>query len=269
MMRKINKNFVGYSIFAIFMLVFFLQVRFPGKAVENYLLETATERYPAAFLSLESLSLSIPPGLKMQNLLFGFRDNLEANIRLAHLKIRPRFIGYLMGRTSLAIDSSAYGGTLWGRVNFPHFFPNQSLASADIKFEGLTLEKCSYLQDRLGRQLSGRLSGSFVSSGDSRLDFNVQNGSYQLLANLFGLDKIDFSLAEGQILLKGGLLKISKLQLKGDKISCSLKGDIVLKPDFKSSELNLSGTMQIANMNNKKIAMTITGTVANPNTKYL
>ncbi len=268
-MKKITKQIVFYIVFAVLVTGFFLQARFPAKAVENYILDTLAERYPSAFLSLASLSLGFPPGLKAENLIFGFRDNLEANIRLESLKVRPRLTGYFLGRSSFAVNAAAYGGALRGRIDYPGFLPAKSPTGANISFENLALEKFAYLNDRLGRQITGKLSGAFVYSGTSRLDFVVRNGSYPLLESLLGMNKVDFSQAEGQITMTGGVLKITKFQLKGEKISCSLKGDITLNPDFKNSTVNLSGTMELAGLNSKKMSLTITGTVGNATTKYL
>lgn len=269
MIKKISKNMVLYILFTFIALGFFLYVRFPGKVVQSYLLDTMAERYPAVSLSLASVSLSFPPGLKMENVLLGFKDNPESGTRLESLRVRPRLSGYLVGRSSFAMNAVAYGGAVQGRVNFPHLIPDKIPTSAEIKLENLNLEKIVYLKEKLGRQISGKLSGAFTYRGDSQFDFDVQNGTYQLLDKLFGFDRLDFSQAEGQITLKGGLLKINKLKLKGDRINCSLRGDIVLNPDFKNSEINLTGTMELAAMNNKKISLAITGTIGNAKTRYL
>lgn len=268
-MKIISKNIMLYILFTFIVLGFFLYVRFPGKAVQSYLLDTIAERYPQVSLSLASVSLSFPPGLKMEGLFLGFKDNPEPALRLERLRVRPRWSGYLFGNSSWAMNAVLYGGNLQGRVNYQHLIPDKIPASAELKFANLNLEKIAYLKERLGRQISGKFSGAFNYRGDSRLDFAVQNGSYQLLDKIFGLDRLDFSLAEGQIELKGGLLKLNKLKLQGDKINCSFKGDIVLQPDFKNSEINLTGTMELAAMGNKKISLSITGTIGNAKTRYL
>ena len=268
MMEK-SKSIVLYILFSFLVLGFFLYVRFPDQAVRSYLLDTMTERYPAASLSLASVSPSFPPGLKMANVLLSFKDN-QADVRLESLIVRPRLTGYLVGRSSFAMNAMAYGGVMQGRVNFPNLLPDKIPTSAEIKLENLNLEKIAYLKERLGRQISGKLSGVCTYRGsDSQFDFNVQSGTYQLVEKISGFDRIDFSRAEGQITLKGGLLKINKLKLTGDKINLSMKGDIVLNPDFKNSEISLTGTIELAAMNNKKMSLTITGTIGNAKTRYL
>ncbi|HLE17581.1 MAG TPA: type II secretion system protein GspN, partial [Syntrophales bacterium] len=156
-----------------------------------------------------------------------------------------------------------------GFVNFPLFFAKKGTEKAEIGFENLDIEKCAYLRDKLGRRITGRLGGAFTYDGDGKLNFYIKKGSYQLLENVFGFEKLDFNNIEGQIGLKNGALKISKLTLKGDKISYFLKGDILLNPELKNSVINLSGTIEIASLNNKKMQMLITGTIGNAITRYL
>ena len=267
-MPKLNKHLIFYAFFSLAALLFFLYARFPDKVVEKYLLDSLAERNSGTFVSVRSVGLSFPPGLKAEEVLFGFRSNPDSLIRLESLMVRPRLIGYLAGHASFAIRAAAYGGLLKGRVDFPHLRPEGSFKGVDLRFEDLTLEKCDYLKEKLGRQISGKLGGAFTSHGDSQLDFTIQNGSYQLLDNLLGFNRLDFSKIEGQLQLKGQVLKINKLRLTGDKISLSLKGDMILNPEFRNSELNLNGTMEVAALNNKKISLAVTGTIGNAKSRY-
>jgi len=272
MIKKINKRIVFYIVFAVFMVGFFLYLRFPGYVVEKFIIAGLSERYPETFISLQSVSLSFPPGLKLENAIFGFKDNREANFRAEQFRVRPRFLGYIYGRSSFLVNVLAYDGVIKGFVNFPLFFAKKGTEKAEIGFENLDIEKCAYLRDKLGRRITGRLGGTFTYDGDGndgKLNFYLQKGSYQLLENMFGFEKLDFNNIEGQIGLKNGALKISKLTLKGEKISYSLKGDILLNSELKNSVINLSGNVEIAAMNNKKMQMLITGTIGNAITRYL
>lgn len=267
-MRKINKLLVFYIVFSIFALVFFLYARFPAKVVEKYLSNKLAESNPGIFFSVGSVGLTFPPGLRAEKVLFGFRSNPNYLIRLESLTVRPRLTGYLIGHASFAVGAAAYGGLFKGRVAYPHLRPDKSPQGADIRFKEVILEKCDFLQEKLGRQISGKLSGTFSKHGDSQLDFAIQNGSYPLVDNLLGFNRLDFSEIAGQLVLKGQVLKINKLRLKGDKINLSLKGDLILNPEFRNSELNLNGAMEIAALNNKKIPLAITGTIGNAKSRY-
>ena len=272
MIKKINKCIVFYIVFAVFILGFFLYLRFPGYVVGKYIIAGVSERYPEAFISFQSLSLSFPPGLKLEDVVFGFKGSRKADFRIEQFRVRPRYLGYTYGKSSFLVNVLAYDGVIKGFVNFPLFFAKKNPEKAEISFENLDIEKCAYLRDKLGRRITGRLGGTFTYDGDGndgKLNFYLQKGSYQLLENVFGFEKLDFNNIEGQIGLKNGALKISKLTLKGEKISYSLKGDILLNSELKNSVINLSGNVEIAAMNNKKMQMLITGTIGNAITRYL
>ena len=269
MKRKINKKVLFLTAYAILMLMFFLYARFPGKAVEDYILAVQAERYPGMFIALGSATLSFPPGLKLENVSVGLKDNVDANIRLDSLAARPRFLGYISGQPSFLVNARAYDGVISGVAPVSYFSRKKSSAKAEFKFEGLTLEKCAFLKDKLGRRIAGKLGGSFVYGDSGQLDFTARNGSYQLLESLSGLDKLDFNTVEGQIGIRGGVITINKLRLKGDKINCSIKGDITLKDDIRNSEVNLSGAMEIVSLNNKKVSMLIRGTIGNAVIRYI
>lgn len=269
MIRKMNKNIIFYLIFGFFVFCTFLYLRFPGGSVGDYISRLVAARYPDIQFSFESVSLAFPPGVKLKNVALGFKDNTEARIGMERLKVRPRLLGFILGRSSYVLNVLACDGTIKAVVDFPGYSTQNAPADARIRFDEIKLEKCAYIRDRLGRSISGKLGGLYTFKGDSRLDFTVQNGSYQLLDNLFGFNRLDFSNVEGQLTVRGGVLKVMKLRLKGEKISCSLKGDIILNRNLKDSEINLNGTMEIAALNNKKVSMLMTGTLGNVKTRYL
>ncbi len=269
MIKKINRKIVFYTLFALLVLVFFLYARFPGKAAGNYILAAVAERYPGVFLSFESVLLSFPPGLKLENAVFGLKDNMEAGIRIERFTVRPRLLKHIAGRASFALSALAYGGTIKGFVDFPGFSLKNAPTKAEIGFDNLSLERLAFLNDKLGRRITGKIGGSYALNGDGQLDFSAVNGSYPLMESLFGFEKLDFNKAEGQFTLKSGVLKINKLRLKSNRINCSLKGEIILAGELKNSAINLSGSMEIATLNNKKVTMLLTGTLGNVKTKYM
>jgi len=264
--RKINKKILFLTAYAILMLLFFLYARFPGKAVGDYILAVRSERCPGMFLSFGSTTLAFPPGLKMKNVSFGFRNNSEANLFLDSLTVRPYFFGYISGRPSLCVKARAYDGNVKGIVPLPSH--KERFAKTEIIFDGLNLGKCAFLKDGLGRRVTGKMWGSVVYGSSARLNFIVRNGGYQLLESRFGLNRLDFDTVEGQIGIRGNMLRIDKLKLKGNKVNCSIKGAIVLGNIIRNSEVGLSGTMEIAGTN-KRISILITGTIGNAAIRYI
>jgi hypothetical protein len=55
----------------------------------------------------------------------------------------------------------------------------------------------------------------------------------------------------------------------GPQINCFLKGEITPALDFRNSQLNLNGTMEILGKDKVKMKVTVGGTLANPLVRYI
>ena len=73
---------------------------------------------------------------------------------------------------------------------------------------------------------------------------------------------------EIQAQLRNGVIKIGKLEMSGPQINCSLK-EITLADDFKNSQLNLTGVIEILSKSKMKTNITISGTLASPVSRYI
>jgi hypothetical protein len=62
---------------------------------------------------------------------------------------------------------------------------------------------------------------------------------------------------------------MEKLEIVGNQMNCFLKGEITLADDFKLSQLNLNGVMEILGTNKAKMNVTIGGTLTNPIFRYI
>jgi hypothetical protein len=96
-----------------------------------------------------------------------------------------------------------------------------------------------------------------------------KKGSYLLAEPFLGVAKIDFDRGEIQAQLKNGILILEKIETFGPQINCSLKGEITPAADFKNSQLNLNGTIEILGKDKVKMKVTIGGTLANPAMRYI
>ena len=81
--------------------------------------------------------------------------------------------------------------------------------------------------------------------------------------------KIDFDRCEVRAQLKNGIFKLEKIETFGPQINCFLKGEITQAADFKNSQLNLNGTIEILGKDKVKMKVTIGGTLANPAIRYI
>jgi type II secretion system protein N len=271
-----HRAVVGYILAGVAMLILLLYLRFPGGAVTETIKAEAV-RYPGLLLSIDTARPAIPPGVTLENVTAGFRGRPEATLHADSLGIRPGWLSLLRGRLALVMAAEGYGGDVRGRVEFANIFSVKGPLSAKMSIREIRIEKCAWLRDALARQITGTLKGSATFSGAAEslkngtgnIDLTLTNGTYQLLENILGFERIDFNKVDAKVSFRNGALKIAGLTLNGEKIRISLKGNILLADDFRESQIDLNGSIEIPMQGNKRVTLAISGTLGNPKTKFM
>jgi len=278
MRLKINRAIAGYIAAGILMLGLFLYLRFPGEALTDYIKAVSSSRNPQLLLSIGATGPTFPPGVVLENVTAAPDGRPEATLHMDSLRIRPSGISLLGGRLSLLMAADGYGGEWKGRIDFSRLLSLQGPFTAEASLRDMRIEKCSWLQDALARPVTGVLKGSVsfngqtqsLRSGTGSIELTLTNGSYQLIESFLGIDKIDFSRLEGKASFRNGALKITQLTLTGEKLRCSLKGDILFAEEFRDSRIDMNGTLEIPMQNSsRRMTLTITGTIGNPQTRFM
>jgi type II secretion system protein N len=277
MRLKLNRALAGYILAGIAMLLVFLYLRFPGEALTDYVKAQAAARVPGILLAIDQIQPSFPPGMSFENVTVGFRDSPEAAFQMETVDVRPAGLALMRGRLALLLAAVGYGGEMKGRIDYTQPFSLQGPLTAEASLRDVRVEKCAWLRESLARQVTGTLKAqaSFsgtagaLKNGTASVDFTVTNGSYPLLENLLGFEKLDFSRVDGKLSFRNGALRITQLTLTGEKIRCSLKGNILPAEEFRDSQLDLIISFEIPIQGNKRLTMAVGGTIANPQTKIM
>ncbi len=272
---RINRAIVGYPLAGIAMLLIFLYLRFPGEALTDYAKAAVTARYPGVTLAIDTIRPSFPPGFAFSDIAVGKKDRPDPILRLDGLTIRPAGLALLRGRLAFIAAAEGYGGEVRGRVDFTRPFSLQGPLTAAMDIRNLRVDKWTLLRDLFVRQVTGTLKGAIAFSGTAEalkngtgtVDFTLTNGTYPLQEAFLGLDRIDYTRVEGKASFRNGALKVTQLTLTGDKMRCSLKGNILLADDFQASQIDLNGTIELPLMGNKRVTLTIGGTIGNPKSR--
>jgi len=271
-----HRAVVGYILAGVAMLILFLYLRFPGGAVTETIKAEAA-RYPGLLLSIDAARPAIPPGVMLENVTAGFRGRPEATLHADSLGVRPGWLSLLRGRLALVMAAEGYGGDVRGRIEFANIYSVKGPLSAEMNIREIRIEKCAWLRDALARQITGTLKGSATFSGvaeslkngTGNIDLTLTNGTYQLLENILGFERIDFNKVDAKVSFRNGALKIAGLTLNGEKIRISLKGNILLADDFRESQIDLNGSIEIPMQGNKRVTLVISGTLGNPKTRFM
>ena len=274
---RINRAMVGYPLAGIAMLLIFLYLRFPGEALTDYVKAAVAARYPGATLSIDTIQPSFPPGFALSDIAVGLRDRPDAILRADGLTIRPGGLALLRGR--VAVIARRRG--LWrrgagkGRVLTALFPPGTAHRGGGHPES--PHRQMTWLRELFVRQVTGTLKGVIdfsgtagaLKNGTGTVDFTLTNGTYPLQESFLGLDRIDYSRVEGKASFRNGALKVTQLTLTGDKLRCSLKGNILLADDFQASQIDLNGTIELPLMGNKRVTLAISGTIGNPKSRVI
>lgn len=270
-----TKKRIAYTIYGTLITVLFLYWCFPSDNVSNYIKSTVAANNPDIGLSIDSVKLGFPPGIKFKNLLINFKDKPGANLKADTLRVRLGFASLLQGRLSLLFYASTYEGNIKGYLDFANILPVGGPVRTEAEFNDVNIGSCSYLKILLGRQIIGKLRGSLNYKGDKRLidgtgsaQITLLDGSVELLKNVLGFDKLDFDEIETDVVLRNQILKMNKLNLTGKQLIGSINGNIFLADDMRFSWLDMIGNVEILALN-RKVAIVISGTISNPEARFM
>jgi type II secretion system protein N len=277
MRLKWTRAVTGYVLAGIVMLLVFLAIRFPAEALRDYAEAFFSARYPRLLFSLDAIRPSFPPGIVLSGITVSLRDRPDATTRLDVLTVRPGWLPLFSGRFAIVMAAETSGGEMSGGIDFSRMFSFQGPLRASLDLQGLRVEKIAWLREALARPITGTLRGSIAFSGQTEalqkgtgtFDMVLTSGTFPLVEKFLGLDKIDFTRVEAKISFRDGALKITQLTLNGDQLRASLKGNIILADDMRDSQIDLSGTMEAPLQGNKRVTISIGGTLANPKGRFI
>jgi type II secretion system protein N len=276
MTLKLNRAIAGYILAGIAMLLICLYLRFPGEALTEYVRAVAAQN-TKSLLSIDEIRPSFPPGLALANVTVGFRGHPAATLHVDDMSVRPGVLSLLRGRPAILLAARGYGGEARGHVEFSRLFSLGGPLSAEAVLRDVRIEKCAWLQEALARRVTGTLQGTVSFSGTmeslknvaGNVDFTLTNGIYPLIDGFLDFKKIDFIKIEGKLSFLNGTMKITRLTLTGEKLRASLKGNILIADEFQDSRIDLNCMIELPTQNNKRVTLTISGTLGNPKTRLM
>ena len=274
-MSILKKKALWFTLYGIFITVVFLYLLFPSDIVKSRL-ENAVNS-PDFILKMETLRPSLPWGLKMKNITISSASSADIPFQGDLLNVQLNPWSFFQKHTSLGLSGRAYGGKFDGRVGYTSLSQVYPPKEGNLNFQNIDLAGCAFIKTLLAKEITGRAKGnlSYISAkeisgkGYGTIALFLTKGTYPLAEPFLGLKRIEFDRGEIKAQLKNGSLKMEKLEISGPQINCFLKGEITLADDFKLSQLNLNGVMEISGQNKVKMNVTIGGTLANPIFRYI
>jgi len=273
-MMILKKKVLWFIVYGTLITLVFLYLLFPGELVKSKVEESINSG--DLIIKSASLSLALPLGIKLKNVTLSSQALESVIFQGDLLDLQLSLLSIFRKNTYIGFSGLAYQGSFDGRAGFVSSNKAYPPAEVILNFENIDIGKYSFLKGDLVKALTGRASGKLTyiadeatrnSSGTLTLFF--KNGSYPLPEPFLGVTRIDFDRGEIQAQLKNGILKVEKIETFGQQVNCLLKGEIIQAADFKNSQLNLNGTIEISGKSKAQVKVTISGTLANPQLRYI
>jgi type II secretion system protein N len=271
-MKEKKLRIVGYTVCALVALAVFLYIRFPGDVFRDYLVTSLEESYPGVALSLGDVAPALPWGVTIAKAELRFLEHGDRSITVEGVRLMPSLIALLQGRTALRVKGTGYGGNIDVRAEYPRAFSLSGPVKAELDCANIPVQQVPALQELLMRKVTGKLNADLTFSGKldkfregrGRFKFTVQNGVYPLQEPVMGIDKLDFTIIDGDVQLGERTLKVLRLTLTGEKMTYTLKGNLSLGDgDLVQGSLDMTGTLEVRGTN-RKIPFNLSGTFGNP-----
>ena len=274
-MSILKKKTLWFTLYGIFITVVFLYLLFPSDIVRSRLEDAVNSK--GFILKMETLRPSLPLGLKLKYITISSASSVNILFQgdLLDLQLNP--FGFFRKHTYLGLSGRAYGGDFDGSVDLVSLSKVYPPEKGKLKFKNINLAVCSLIKTMLVKEITGKAKGNLtyasakeIGGKDSgTIELFLSRGTYPLDEPFLGVKRIEFDRGEIKAQLKNGSLKMEKLDISGPQINCFLKGEITLADDFKLSQLNLNGVMEVLGPTKAKMNVTIGGTLTNPIFRYI
>jgi type II secretion system protein N len=273
-MHILKNRILWFIIYGIAVTVLFLYILFPSDIVKSRL--ESELRSPDFTLNIVSVRPSLPLGIKLLNPVISYPASKDALFAAETLDIQPNWLSFFRKRMYIGLSGKAYGGNFDGRIGLNSQNKSFPPPEGKINFENLDLSRYGFLKMQMGRDITGKARGNInydnatnnYQTLNGAVELFLTKGSYSLAEPFLGLNRIEYERGEIKAKLNNGSLIIEKLEIISPQINCSLKGEINLAQALEQSRLNLTGTLEIISKSKMKTNVNISGTLANPVSRY-
>jgi type II secretion system protein N len=273
-MKFLKKKGLWFTVYGIFITLVFLYLLFPGELVKSRLEDSIN--VSGFMVKSASLHPALPLGIKLKNVTISSQALDFVLFQGELLDLQLNLLSFFRKNTYIGLTGLAYDGSFDGRVGLVSFAKVYPPVEVILNFENIDIGKYSLFKGEPGKSFTGRARGTLTygtdessRSASGTLTLFFKKGSYPLTEPFLGMTRIDFDRGEIQAQMKNGIFKLEKIEIFGQQINCFLKGEITPAADFRNSQLNLNGMIEILGKDKVIMKVMIGGTLATPAIRYI
>ncbi len=240
------RTWSAYSVYVLLLGAFFVYILFPAETVSRYIVARAAAVYPDVHLTIGDVSPILPPGLKLNPVVFEHYSGDALTAR--EIRLYPRWLSLLGKKPAAAFTVAAGQGTIRGTAAVTGTAAGrQFYLNADL--EGVQIEQLDMPQALSGYRLQGAVSGKIrYSEGKKRtadVQLTVSDMTVAPPNPVMGIRQLHFENLRTEATMENRDLKLNRVVLAGKQVNGEISGVIVLARHLQDSNLSLGGTLQL------------------------
>jgi type II secretion system protein N len=283
-MKQTTKIFL-YIAFGLLALVFFLYTRFPSEMMISTVNERIHAIDPKANLDTDDITLTIPPGLKMEPLAVDYAQ--QPIFHMDDLKVTQSLFSLFTSTKHYSYHGDIGSGVLRGRAETAVENKREQTKVA-MTLTRVPLNYIDLLGQWKGYVPEGEMDATvnFDSlKGGGTADINVEISPARISFDppLMGIEALDFNQLKAQLIVTQRMLQFRNCEAFGDQIEGKITGSIVFRKPIEDSRLTLSltvkpqptfiedhkndvigGMLSAASTQKRGMVFRISGTILNP-----
>ena len=247
-----NKKFLLYLIFVIGLTVVLLYIKFPSKALANYIRIQAEKSFSDISINFRKLGLTLSPGIKIQGLSISLKEAPEIPVYFSEkTTIRVSVLGWLKGDSKYYFESFVKGGEISGFLEEKNEVKKERV-DATIDIKGVKLDENTFIHPALGERLEGVLTGKVTFMGNlsdplkgiTEISLDLSEGKVKLKKTFLDMDVLEFKKMNISGVIDNRRLSIKDLNMTGGPVNGSATGTIQISNDLLGSRLNLKAEIE-------------------------
>lgn len=249
---KDNKQWLLYLLFAVFLTVLLLYIKFPSEALTNYVRVKAEKGSPGIIIDFKKIGLTLAPGIKIKGLSISLREDPETPVYVSEkTSIRVSVLGWLTGDSKYFFTSIVKGGEISGVLKEKNEVKKERIeASIDIK--GIRLDDRSFIHPVISERIEGVLTGKVTYTGnlsdplkgDVEIFLDIADGRIKLKEPVLDMNVLEFKDINISGVMDNRRFTVKDLNMTGGPVSGNATGTVQIDNVFLNSRLNLRAELE-------------------------
>lgn len=243
---KKNHKFLLYVAYTLVAIGCFLYFLFPSETFKGVVSAHLLKLLPDYQVQFERLQPVLPLGLGFETI--SVLQNDRKWVQIDRLNLTPKITSLWSPRKTINYRGRAYQGFLKGQMDVNTSEKNAK-ADVSLKLGDIQLSDITYLQERLGRNVSGFLNADVdvVDSNGPRRSIkgrlDLADVRLEVSNPIIDIQEVLFNLVEAEFNVNKQVFSLRRLEAKGGQVEGSLTGTIMIRRPMGKSRINLRGSI--------------------------